>query len=350
MTTVRSRPEPTAAGRHVPPRSGLARTARTAPPVAALVATAVLVALGVLDPALATPVGAGVLVAGLLAGLPHGALDVDQLRHTLLEVGGDRSHRGLAVLVAGYATATGVVLALWWAAPAPVLLVLLGLTIAHFGTADLAVTRWAGTPTPGPRWAAVLSLGGLPAVTPLALHPTETAPLLDALSGGHAPVVHHVAVAVLPLVAAATATVLVTAVRSRDLRAAGTVTALALLMGLVPALPAFGVYFVAWHALRQTCTQLADAGASSLGVRRAGRRLARQAALPTLGALALVTVMLWAGGGTLTAASLALLLAITVPHTLTQWSLTRHDRRTGTTALSISARNPLIPTSTEVHR
>jgi len=329
VTSTRPEPGTTAAGRHAPPRSGLARTARYAPPAAALVATAVLVPLVVVAPGLAGRVGTTVLVLGLLLGLPHGALDVDHLHRTLVgPIGHRHRRRRLVLLAAGYATATGAVLALWWAWPLPVLLVLLGLTIAHFGTADLAVLRSSGAPTPRPPWVGVLTLGGLPVVAPLALHPTDTTPLLDALTGGHAQVVHYTAVAVLPLVAAATVVVLVTAVGHRDLETAANVTTLGLLMCLVPALPAFGVYFAAWHALRQTCTQLEETGATTLGVRRARSALARQAALPTAGALTLIAGLLWVGGGTLTAASLALLLAITVPHSLTQWWTNHHSTPT----------------------
>jgi hypothetical protein len=115
---------------------------------------------------------------------------------------------------------------------------------------------------------------------------------------------------------------------------------------LVPALPAFGVYFAAWHALRQTCTQLADTGAPALGVRRAGRVLARQAVLPTAGALTMICALLWAGGGTLTGASLALLLAITVPHTLTQWQVTRQRSTLAATAGSPVTRSTTTPRTT----
>jgi Brp/Blh family beta-carotene 15,15'-monooxygenase len=324
----------------------VARTARYAPPVVALVATAVLGPLGAVSPDLGLRVGTGVLVVGLLLGLPHGALDVDRLHRALLRTSPGHPHRRLVGLVAGYATVTGVVLALWWAAPLAVLLVLLGLTIAHFGTADLAVTRWAGALIPGPSWVGVLTLGGLPVVVPLALRPATTTPLLNDLSGGHAPTVHAIALAVLPLVAVATATVLVTALRRRDLPTAATVTALGLLVCLVPALPAFGVYFAAWHALRQTCTQLADTGAPALGVRRAGRVLARQAVLPTAGALTMICALLWAGGGTLTGASLALLLAITVPHTLTQWQVTRQRSTLAATAGSPVTTSQTTPRTT----
>ncbi|GAB2914344.1 hypothetical protein GCM10027047_10450 [Rhodococcus aerolatus] len=293
---VRSAPRP-ARGAHLGPVAVLA---------AALLVAA---AAAVLVPGALHRAGPGVLVAGLLLGLPHGAADV-------WRAVGDAGLLRQARVALAYLAAAVLAFAAWWWWPLPALLVLLSLTVLHFGSGDVALEAWAGTPAPRPAVLG-LALGGLPVVVPLALRPGDTVALLDPLTGGRGAAVHAVALLCLPVVALAAGLAVRDAQRAGRWQTVAGLVVVAAVVALLPPLVAFGVYFAGWHALRQTCRQLDEAGAGAdLGT--AARRLALRAGPPTVAALLLlagVVAARWSQDGwSVPTALVAALLAVTVPH------------------------------------
>lgn len=279
----------------------LARACRRVPLLAAATAVVVLGLLRALTPGAFDVLGPAVLLTGLLLGLPHGAVDVAR-------ASGGAPLRRQAGPALGYLGLTLGVLALWWWQPLPVLLGLLAITIIHFGHTDLSAQRWARAEPPrgDVRTAAtVFARGGPPVLLPFALWPAQTRPLLDLLTSGHAEVVTTVSRWALPLLALALA-----------LAAERETVLLVVLFVVAPPLAAFGVYFAAWHAWRQTLQLLATETPQPPSVRAALTRFARTAALPTATALVGLGVLVALWGTGIPAAYLVLLLAITVPHAL----------------------------------
>lgn len=307
------------------PVARLAAVAERSPVVALALTIAVFVPLRLAWPEAVARLGPIILVAGLLAGLPHGAADVERAGSGL-----PRTRRALLGLA--YAASAAVTFALWWVDRTAVLILLLALAVAHFGDGDVAVAAWSRPirscrhlPTPGPlrRATTRLAFGGIPVVVPFAIWPGRTAPLLDALAPGHAGAVTFAAMAALPLVGVAATAVTVAAVRDRDRWTVAALALLTLLFLAVTPLIAFGVYFASWHALRQTCQQLAVDGNDPTGPGRPGRTLrgrtlawTRRAAAPTAVTLAVLVVLTWLTGLHLPATYLALLLSVTVPHSV----------------------------------
>lgn len=79
---------------------------------------------------------------------------------------------------------------------------------------------------------------------------------------------------------------------------------------------AFGLYLGGWHALRQSAQLLRERGSAPTPLRATAAALARRAAAPTVAALAVIASMALWYGMDLPAADLALLLAVTVPHSV----------------------------------
>lgn len=297
----------------------------TVPLVAAATALLLLAPAAALAPSTLTVLGPVVLGAAVLVGLPHGAVDLVQPDL------GSGPLRRRALLGLAYLASTGAAIAAWWAAPLPVLLVLLALSVVHFGTADDVVSRWRTGVTPsalvrGPR---VLALGGLPVAVPFALHPAAVAPVVDRLAPGGLPVLRSVAlVALVPIVAAAAATV-VLALRSGDRVGALEPVLLAAMFVAVSPLLAFAVYFGLWHSLRHvgrivgadlgeraehSAAPTRTAPVSAAAVVGALGRFGRTALVPTLVAVAGLALLVVLGGTGAVAGALVLVLALTVPH------------------------------------
>lgn len=277
----------------------LARACRRVPVITVVTAVVTLGLLRVLAPTTMGALGPVVLLTGLLLGLPHGAVDVARAS------GGAPLTRQAGAALAYLGLTLGV-LALWWWQPLPVLLALLATTIIHFGHTDLSAQRWARQRPPRGGWrvvATVLARGGPPVLMPFALWPSQTQPLLDLLSNGNADVVTTVARWALPLLAVA-----LVAAAERE------TVLLVVLFVVVPPLGAFGIYFAAWHAWRQTLQLLATEQPDPGSLRMALARFTRTAALPTGVALAGLGVLVALWGSGIPAAYLVLLLAITVPH------------------------------------
>jgi Brp/Blh family beta-carotene 15,15'-monooxygenase len=269
------------------------------------------------------------LLAGLLFGLPHGA--VDHLVPAWLSARARPLSARVALLVA-YAATAGAGLAAFRAAPDLALVGFLIVSVVHFGAADEAFHAERDRRPIRPRAAAVLAYGGPPVIIPLALWRDQVDPLLAAVAPA-APALLTVEVRALAL-ATVLCAVAVTAIRdARAGRARDAVqpVLLAALFGTVPPSLAIGAYFAAWHSCRHVARLLQHdpRNAADLGAGRVGpplRRFARQAAAPTVVAVAaLLALVTWPGHrADPLPATVAVLAALTLPHAvLVAWT----DRR-----------------------
>ena len=260
-----------------------------------------------------------VLVAGLLVGLPHGAVDhllpATRLRWPLTRV---------AVFAAGYAALAAVAWLAFRTWPGPALLVFVAVSAWHFGTGE---TR---SPTSVP---AARCDGGRPRRSswgpsccscPLARGTAEIATVVAAVvPGSDGTLPAGVRTAVLALVLPAAALMAGELVRRRHLLEAAELAGLVVLVLVVPPLAAFGVYFGCWHSVRHVARVVADdpGSAGDLAAGRLGRPLRRfavRAALPTAAVLVVLSLLWSAAGGwrAFVATDLPLLAALTLPHVL----------------------------------
>nr|WP_279591136.1 Brp/Blh family beta-carotene 15,15'-dioxygenase [Modestobacter marinus] len=260
------------------------------------------------------------MAAGVLLGLPHGAVD-----HLVPDWVAGRPGRVLrpGVLV-GYAATALIALGALLVAPVASLLVLFAVSAVHFGMGEVAFDAERSGTSWRPAWrdlAPVVGLGGLPVAVPLARWPEEADRVLAALSPGLpallTPGVRQAALAVVGV--AVLVTVLGALVHGRP-GWAGEAVLLSALFLLVPPAAAFGAYFGGWHAVRHIGRLLVldprngeDLAAGRLGAPL--RRYAAAAAAPT--AVALAGIALLVAGAQRpdwTAGALAVLLGLTVPH------------------------------------
>ncbi|MFC0007036.1 Brp/Blh family beta-carotene 15,15'-dioxygenase [Micromonospora siamensis] len=263
------------------------------------------------------------LVAGLLLGLPHGAVDhlVPAWRSTRT-----RPLRTRLAVLLGYATIATAALLAFRAAPTPATLTFLALSVLHFGTADEGFhAERAGRPIRYPV-SGVLARGGPPVVVPLALWPGTVDPLMTSVAPGAAALltVEVRLLAAAGLLLAVTATV-VRALRAGRTAEAGEPVLLILLFAAVPPALAVGAYFAAWHSTRHVARLLSDdpANRDDLAAGRLGppvHRFIRRAALPSLAAVAVLAALVGGPADPLPA-TVAVLAALTVPHAaLVAWT------------------------------
>ncbi|MEV0000885.1 Brp/Blh family beta-carotene 15,15'-dioxygenase [Micromonospora sp. NPDC050980] len=261
----------------------------------------------------------GYLLVGLLAGLPHGAVD-----HLVPGWSSARARSPAARLAValGYAAVAAVVLVAFQAAPTPALLAFLALSVIHFGAADEAFHAERDGRPVRYRPAGVLARGGPPVIVPLLAWPATVDPLLGAVAPG-APAALDPGLRLLALgclVAAGAWTAVRDLRHGRHLDAAEPALLVALFATVPPAL-AVGAYFATWHAARHV-SRLLRAHPDNRSDLAAGRwaaplgRFARAALLPTLVAAAVpVTLAGWPGRPfEPLAVTVAALAALTVPH------------------------------------
>jgi beta-carotene 15,15'-dioxygenase len=317
---------PSAGVRPASPHALPARVATVVSLAAAAAVVAVEVAVGWGDLAWLP------LVAGLLVGLPHGA--VDHLVPASLP--GRRPARPAARAL-GYAALAAVAWLLFRAAPGPALVVFVLVSAWHFGTGETVFADLrAGRPVHR-RGTAAAVLGSLVLLVPLARGAEQAAPVLaDVVPGTDGAVPAALPTAVLVVVLPAAGALAVERLLGGAWLEAAEVAVLLVLVGVAPPLAAFGVWFGCWHAVRHVARVVAGdpANADDLAAGRLApplRRFAAAAALPTLAVLA-VLALLWSATdgwrGSL-AAGLPLLAALTLPHALVVASL---DRAAGSPA------------------
>lgn len=264
----------------------------------------------------------------LAAGIPHGAVD-----HLLIRRPG--TLMAWARYAAAYASAAGAATAFILAMPRVGFLIVIAMTVIHFGLGDAAFSASAPGAVTLDRARRILRIvagGAVPILIPLT-GPGSTAALaslrpelVDWLSPGTATTVRLVTA----LLAVLTVVVLLDAGDTEGATEMSVLLALAL---LVPPFVAFAVYFAGWHALRHTArlAQLRDDEGRTLD--RSARRLARVAlaGMPALLGLAVLVVVLWprlSGDSTLGGllwVSLAAVWGLTVPHMALVARLDRRD-------------------------
>ncbi|MGY2065697.1 beta-carotene 15,15'-dioxygenase, Brp/Blh family [Blastococcus sp. SYSU DS0619] len=279
---------------------------------------------------------ATVLVAGLLLGLPHGAVD-----HLVpaWRLGWPLTRRLL--FGAGYAGLAAGAYVAFRTAPGPALLLFVLVSAWHFGTGETAFADLrAGRPV-RTRPVPALVLGGLVLLVPLlrglGAPGSDTGALAAAVApgwGGVPPAAATAAVAVLTGAGGVLAIVL--ARRHRWLEVGETVLVAAVAL-VVPPLAAFGVYFGAWHSVRHVARVVAEdpANGSDLVAGRLARplrRFALAAGAPTAAVLLVLAVLWSAAGGWrgLVATDLPLLAALTLPHVLVVGWVDRTQARSST--------------------
>jgi Brp/Blh family beta-carotene 15,15'-monooxygenase len=217
-----------------------------------LVLTLVTIALGVWG---VGPLGRATLIilfgAVALTGMPHGAIDhlVAAQLYDLQPTWADQAkfYGGYLVLMALYG-------GFWVVAPFWSLVLFLGMTMYHFGQADLAY--WELPPLPARLL--YLSRGLFLIGLPIAAFPSLVDPIFEAIAGTHVsswPLLQTqpdvvfaglVGQHILGLTAAALASPVSWTARGRE---ALNVAVLTALFGLVSPLLAFAVYFGLWHSL-----------------------------------------------------------------------------------------------------
>ena len=272
-----------------------------------------------------------VLVAGLLIGLPHGAVD-HLVPAFLLRQDAPR----LVLVIAGYAGTAVAAWAVFRSVPAVALSVFVVLSVLHFGAGEVGFdAERAGR---APRFPlrdplAVLATGGAALLLPVLREPATSAPLIALLvpgSSGMLPV--WLTRTTVLLVLGAVFLTCAHRVARRRLLGAGEVALLAGVGLLVSPLAAFGAYFGAWHALRHIARMVSDDPANTPDLargrlRRPLTRFAVAAAAPTAVSLAALAGLWALAGGWrgFVTANLALLAGLTLPHVLVvTWADRRH--------------------------
>lgn len=271
-------------------------------------------------PALSSSVTLAIVGLGLIAGIPHGA--VDHLTATRLARG-----RSLTVIAACYAAVAAVVwVLLRWAGPAALVAVVV-LSAVHFGLGELEVTRRLTGWRPGRLTAAATVVAGCGALAlPLARSDEQFSAVAAAVSPGLARLLGAapLQIGVIAVWLGCAVVASVAAVREGHTVVALDIVLIGALGLVAPPLVAFAVWFGGWHAVRHSARLLSvEPGCAALlarGRRRAAvHRLAGLAALPSLAVLmavgALAGVTLAAPDPTAAVAeALRVLLALTVPH------------------------------------
>lgn len=186
-------------------------------------------------------------LVALAVGIPHGAIDT-----LTLESGLSTQRRWLLrFLYFGVAAMSAAVIITW---PAIAFVLVLMMTVWHFGSGDLEATGELRklAPMHGPqRFVYALALGSAPVLLPLT-SPAAVAtvvaiePALATLMTPTVLLTTRIAVLVLVVVA------ILWRINGGDLRGAGELFGLAILGIFVSPLLAFAVYFGFWHALRHT--------------------------------------------------------------------------------------------------
>ncbi len=252
------------------------------------------------------------VVAGLLAALPHGAVDhlAPRWRSTERAV-------PVMVLIAGYVLLALVAWGLLRAWPLVGLVTLLVVSVVHFGLGEATFHALRVGSRRASRGAG-LSLALVAVTLPLLTHAAAAAPYLHAMApswdGRLSPVWEESLV--LGVLAVALLSALAALLGGQRLVAAEILLLVILALAAPPAV-AVATYVGWWHGMRHTAVLVTEERAVT--GRRAVRSLVRRGAAPTTAAaLTVLGLWLWAGGDALSFVSeqIWLLAALTVPHGL----------------------------------
>jgi len=298
-------------------------------PVAAGLALVLSLVGGVSSSTPDVPVWVLVIAAiALAAGIPHGAVDHLLLRSVL----SPRNYilLGLAYLAIAAAATAAILLA-----PGPAFVVVIAMTVWHFGSGDVeawrTLTHDQGAPRLWLRIILVLAAGGAPVVLPLT-SPAAMATLHSLnpslATWWSAPATTGVRIIILVAVVLATLLLL----HLQRPWAAIQLMILAALGIFAAPLLAFAVYFGAWHALRHTArlAQVRNGTITWHGIAQVtatglpallGSVIFVGAALVFSGGFSAIAAWLWVG--------LALVWGLTVPHMVLVERFDRHIKHLG---------------------
>lgn len=304
---------------------------------------ATLLLSSVVSPAATSDIAVVLAVIGTAFGIPHGAVD-HLVPWWWAGTGRGPSGSGassqncrMAVFAAGYASVAVATLGAFFIAPTPMLLVFLLLAAVHFGRGDVvAAAERAGRPVPGAStdWQVAVAHGLVVVGLLFWARPASIDPFLRPLSGwlADAAVSSRPTGLVLVSCSAALATGFLLQ-RHRNIEALE-LALLTAVFSIAPPLAAFGVYFGGWHAVRHTGRLLDLARDRAVDWLHptgwhwwvAVTVLARASVGPSVVAFASVAA-LWAlrdmAG---LQAQVAVLLALTFPHSVVVWQMDRRER------------------------
>ena len=270
----------------------------------------------------------GVAIIALAMGIPHGAVDYLTLATT-------RSRRSLLLMGAAYLGLAVAAAAAVMAAPGPAFVLVLIMTVWHFGTGDVeAGHELDGTPpeTGITRVIHALAAGSAPVLLPLT-SPAAISTLQQIqprLADVFTPaLITGVRTAVFTLIVVA----LLMLIEQGRLRAALELAALTVLGYVVAPLLAFAIYFSLWHSLRHTA-RLSLHACGGVSARSIGRTflLGLPALLGTMVVVGVIVAI--TASATISAAwlwiGLALVWGLTVPHMTLVALFDHHQHVTGT--------------------
>jgi Brp/Blh family beta-carotene 15,15'-monooxygenase len=296
-----------------------------------LILVAVLVAVVHLAglPGITGPVALVVAGFGFLAGVPHGAAD----QAMAARLSGRRSTMVIGAVYAGMAAVAWALLE--WGGLVP-LLVIVALSVVHFGLGEIEVWRQLTGWRPPRLMSIMIAVAGCGALLlPLARSGAQLAGVATVISPGLAPLIagRPLAIALAGIWLTAAVVAVVASLRSGHPGVALDIVLVGALGLFAPPLVAFAVWFGGWHAIRHCarmltvepdCVALVSSGQS----RAAVLRLIRLAAWPSIAALATVLALGWvtvtaSDPAVIVAEILQLLLALTVPHMVVVWWLDR---------------------------
>ncbi len=264
-------------------------------------------------------VALGLAVAAAAIGLPHGALDV--------AIGPALAAR--QVYFALYGALAALIVAAWIVAPAVSLAVFFAMSWFHFGSGDASGDVQRNALGDGPETLTKrlhgVATGGLVVGLPLAAHADITSQVLDPLLLGRGEFTPSMAVAwggvILAVAIPAAIVATVDHVRHRAWSLAGELVALALLGLVVHPLVAFAVYFVVVHSPRHLI---------EMAPSRSAIAPTALASVATIGGAAAFWFVLEPSAATSIRIVFIGLAALTAPHLVTTFALSRGLRPTAT--------------------
>lgn len=263
-----------------------------------------------------------IALIALAVGIPHGAADNLTLSHAL-------TRRQWLHMSGIYLSIAAMAAALIIIAPVIGFVVVIAMTVWHFGTGDVeAIQELQGRPAITGTFRALyaLALGSAPVLLPL----TSPAALntVVSLEPRLAPIYSdHVSAITRSVVLTLIVITLLVLINRNDLRGAFELAILALLGLVVSPFIAFAVYFGFWHAARHTA-RLAQASSGTVTVESLGRVV--KIGLPSLIGFIVILIVLvtFFGTASLTGSvlwfALAIVWGLTVPH---MWFVSRFDQR-----------------------
>lgn len=266
-----------------------------------------------------------VAAVGIVAGVPHGAMD-----HLVPGLASRRwqAPRQMVLVVTVYVVIAALASLATLRAPDLSFATFLLVSAVHFGWAETTyAAERSGRAVPRLRtgWLSTAAHGSVVVVLPLWSTEGRTAmrPLLPGLVDWVSAVPTQWATTTVVLMCAASA--LHRASRGRILEAVELLAVLTLFL-TVPVFAAFGVYFGLWHALRHTA-RLMDALAAGQPIRLQCEAFIRAAALPTSAALIVLGVLFAYRSDTgVVMTGVSVLLALTFPHVVVVALLDHHRR------------------------